>query len=704
MGSRCRSSQHLARFERLDSHRDRDRHPDLRFGTEPFSAAPADSEGFFPLPAQNGALVGVWEIVNADTTTIERVSIEIRATYPPNLNWAARPETSLAPGRLDSGSPIPSFSVAGGTSSNCNYTSRTDPSPIPCWGGKVQLIVDTTQGCGWSVTTRDLPPWAVAISGPHYQGSGTATLEVVANNGPPRAFHIGGLSLPFAQSGAGRPSFGPPVITSPAASQAIDTTAVTLSWQPVQSATGYSVAVTRGWSDFIVPLEITSSVSAPATSTVISLRPSPAMYRARVRACIGGYSDSQCGPFAIRDFRVVEGAKPQGSVNITAPVQGQALTSSTNQFSWDPVPGATWYKVRLSPAATNDLVRVDAPSASTILTLKSGNYVLRVAPCATACAIESVQTFSVVLPPVPTAAPVVSSHQITNGNLLDVTWTAVPTADLYQIQIVQPNTGPGGGALTVAARQLSTTSTQLAVPSGPASILVSACNGNGCGPFSLPVPIQPPGPNPAAPVIGTPMAGVTTTGPSVLFTWNRVPGDNGTNTIYRLYVADLARSGTAADVYTTSNFAAVQLTSDGRRYDAVVVANPGTPNERQGPPSGFQVTGQNPLSPTLGSPGHNSSVRSGMVRLGWSPFETYAPFTYFVTSTNGAVSYGGLAVGTFVELPLPAINGQPTPYSAVTRACTLPNDFSCLLNSDSLWGPWSNAAGGSGVTNFTVLP
>ncbi len=43
------------------------------------------------------------------------------------------------------------------------------------------------------------------------------------------------------------------------------------------------------------------------------------------------------------------------------------------------------------------------------------------------------------------------------------------------------------------------------------------------------------------------MAGAWVTGPTVLFTWNRVPGDTGSNTTYRLYVADLATSGTAAE-------------------------------------------------------------------------------------------------------------------------------------------------------------
>lgn len=359
-------------------------------------------------------------------------------------------------------------------------------------------------------------------------------------------------------------------------------------------------------------------------------------------------------------------------------------------------------------------VRVEAPLTSTILTLPSGLYWITVKACDQSClGLYYPVHFRIDLPPVPATAPVITQSAVTLGNRLDVSWSPVPNADLYRVHVVQPGAGPGGGALTIAGRQVSTTSAQLSVPSGPASVIVAACTGDGCGPFSPAIPIQPSGPSPAAPVIGTPMAGTVTNGPTVLFTWSRVPGDNGSNTTYRLYVADLSLFATAADVFTSQNFAAVQLQTDGRRYDALVVANPGQPNQVQGPPSGFQVAGTPPFAPTLASPAYGGNARQGLVRLTWSPFgpQPYPfpkPVQFYVAAVNGGYSASGTAEGTFVELYLPVLNGQPTPYSAVIRSCQASDVerrwYNCRADSEAFWGPWSNSPGGPGVTNFTLLP
>lgn len=671
-------------------------------GVEPFAEAPLQSDGFAELTVNGGQAFAIWEIVNSDPVAIEDLQIEVLARYPPS-SPPILVEAFLGPARPENSTPVPAFAIPGGTGKNCSYSTRALPNTIPATGGLVEVDVETSPGCGWTPSLSPTSWIRFASSRGYFQGKGLARFVADENPGAARSatVSIQGQQVTLTQGGAGAP-LPVPLITSPSEAQTVVSSAVTLSWQAVPGATGYSVWVTGPRGD-------AANAAVPSNSNSVAVSLPVGQYRARVRACSGGYSDDRCGPYAQRNFNVWLGLGPAGSVTILWPSSSAELTASTNEFRWQGVPGATWYRVsitdRFRPVAA---VRVDAPATSTILTLPSSYYQLEVSPCALVCSdARNATIFSIRLPAIPSTSPVVTRADVTGGNQLDVAWNPVPNADLYQIQVVQPNTGPGGGALTVAARQVSATSLRLGVPAGPASVLVAACNGDGCGPFSIPAPINPSGPNPSLPTIGTPMAGVLTQGPTVLFSWNRVAGDNGTNTTYRLYVADLSRSVTAADVYTPANFAAVQLQTDGRRYDAVVIANPGSPSQAVGPPTGFQLNGSSPFAPTLVSPGHDSSVPQGVVRLGWGPFSG-GPFHYFVTAAGGNPSFSGMAAGSFIELPLHAVNGQPTRYSAVIRACSLDDYASlwanCRAASDFYWNAWSNSAGGSGVTNFTVLP
>jgi hypothetical protein len=294
---------------------------------------------------------------------------------------------------------------------------------------------------------------------------------------------------------------------------------------------------------------------------------------------------------------------------------------------------------------------------------------------------------------------VINSAVVSGGNSLAVSWSAVVHADLYRIQVIQPNSGPGGGALTVAARQVSATSVALPVPAGGASILVWGCNGDGCGPSSSPVAINPAGPNPSVPNLGTPLGGSQVTGPTVIFSWNRIPGDNGSNTVYRLYVGDLSRNAAALDVYTTSNYYGANFKAGGTRYDAVVFANPG-PSQVQGPAQGFIVHGQSGQGPTMTSQGYGSTVVQGNVTMAWTPVPGAGLYQYYV-SRNGA-AFQGVTPGLGVHVPLAAVNNSPTAYGGVARACL--SGSTCQATSDTGWGPWSNQSGGGGPTQFTVTP
>ncbi len=104
----------------------------------------------------------------------------------------------------------------------------------------------------------------------------------------------------FKISGAIEPG-GPlaaPVITSPTANLVSSTTRVSLKWNSVAAAGGYGLAVIDD-TDGFVAYEGTSTSS---TSVLVDLPVGG--YTFGVRACSGGFSDANCGPFATVDFTV----------------------------------------------------------------------------------------------------------------------------------------------------------------------------------------------------------------------------------------------------------------------------------------------------------------------------------------------------------------------------------------------------------------
>jgi hypothetical protein len=198
------------------------------------------------------------------------------------------------------------------------------------------------------------------------------------------------------------------------------------------------------------------------------------------------------------------------------------------------------------------------------------------------------------------------------------------------------------------------------------------------------------------------MAGTVADGPGVLLTWNRVPGDDGSNTWYRLFVQDLSRQATALDVYTRENYHAAYFKAEASRYDARVVSNPGQGSEAAGPPQGFSVGGASATAPTMVSPAHHGVVSSGNVQLGWSPVPGATLYEYYVAPTGapwGRSSARGVTPGLLVQVPLAGTGGGS--YSGIVRAC--PAGATCTPWSDSGWGPWSIVAG-PGVTVFEVTP
>ncbi len=493
-------------------------------------------------------------------------------------------------------------------------------------------------------------------------------------------------------------------VLTPADGQIVGVQNVTFSWTSDAAASGYDLRVVRagdGQAVFTGQL-----LGANSTSTVINL-PTGA-FQFQVAVCTGSQLES-CGNYIVRNFTVQPVPAP-GIPQIVFPTAGAVLTTSTHELRWTAVTAATLYELTLRniTAGTVDLFHtVLPPSLNTVFSMRGGQYSMEVRACNVLCSAPATVSFTVQLPPVPTAAPAVSGCTVTNDtgqNRLDCNWSAISGADLYILRVVQPPpAGPGGGALTVASRQVSATTASVLVPNGNAVVFVQACNGDGCGPNSPGTGVNPAFGNPAIPLIGEPVSGLTVDGPTVLFTWNRIPGDTGSGVTYRVYVQDFARQQPALDVLTTQNFWAAQFAA-GRRYDALIIAQPLTASPVVGQAQGFTTRGNSPFAPTLVQPQHQGSLRQGNVRLGWTPLPGAQLYQYYISRQGSAAAAAtGVTTGLEVQVPLTAVGGQNTSHTGIVRVCQF-GSATCTASSETGWGPWSNTAGGTGVTNFTITP
>ena len=198
------------------------------------------------------------------------------------------------------------------------------------------------------------------------------------------------------------------------------------------------------------------------------------------------------------------------------------------------------------------------------------------------------------------------------------------------------------------------------------------------------------------------MAGTVVSGPSLLLTWNRVPGDNGTNTWYRLYVQDLSRQSAALDVYTQNNFYGAYVQGGGGAVRRAGDLEPGLAEPGGGPGAGVQRVGSERDGTDDGVTGaqqhgdageHAAGVDAGargdavrVLRGGAGSGDRDGE------RSDAGASGAGAADG----------ERRGTVYNGIVRAC--PAGATCQPGLDTGWGPWSNAPGGPGVTNFTVTP
>lgn len=115
------------------------------------------------------------------------------------------------------------------------------------------------------------------------------------------------------------------------------------------------------------------------------------------------------------------------------------------------------------------------------------------------------------------------------------------------------------------------------------------------------------------------MAGTVVAGLGVLFAWNRVPGDNGSNTLYRLFVQGPVAPSDGSGRPPNEQLLFGLLQGGGGSVRRSGGLEPWSTEPGHGFVAGIQVAGPSATAPTMVSPAHNSTVSSGNIQLGWSP-------------------------------------------------------------------------------------
>ncbi|MFN7926153.1 MAG: hypothetical protein U0Q16_39005 [Bryobacteraceae bacterium] len=414
------------------------------------------------------------------------------------------------------------------------------------------------------------------------------------------------------------------------------------------------------------------------------------------------------------------------SQTLISPVNNSTITNSLVVFQWSPAPATgEFYQFRITNSVTSvpELIFQATQGTNAVYTMRSGPYRLELRKCSPTCSTVSTTLFTVANRPAPGVAPTSASCQVLNENSqnrVNCSWAAVSQGDFYLAHVVQPNTGPGGGALTVAAQQAGPNSTSFLVPNGRALVVIQSCTGDGCGPVSTAFEINPAFGNPVVPILSAPISGTTidsgAAAPGVFFAWNRVAGDPGDGSYrYHLYVLDFSRNGAALDVFTSNNFYAAYL-NPMTRYDAIVAAI-GPQSAVLGPAIPFLVRGRPPNAPSIV---YSDVIAGGPDRsLMWTPVpdangETANQvYQWRVTraQTGGLVRLGLSAPGvtgaildgrqTIPDTAFCQAGRRPPTtesYFAAVRVCM--NGSSCSPQLNDGWGPWSGDPGAEGAATY----
>lgn len=354
--------------------------------------------------------------------------------------------------------------------------------------------------------------------------------------------------------------------------------AVSLSWGPVNGATVY----TGGITDLAAGADA-ATINTSGTSTTATLSPGK-QYRWYLYACNSAGCSASSAMYYFQTPAPLPSipATPTTLTPGSAASPGPTLSGSAVSLSWNAVSGATRYVGGITDISTgSDVATIDTTSTTTSATLAPGKqYRWYLFACNSAgCSSSSVfyyfqtPTLAPTIPVTPTSltpgspgspGPTLSSTAVA------VSWNAIAGATRY----IGGITDIGAGHDVVTIDTTGTSASATLNPSKQYRWYVFACNSGGCSSSSALYYFQTPA---AASVIPGPPTGLTpgstsSPGPTlssraVSVSWTAVSGAT-------LYIGGITDIGAGKDVATinTSGTSAVATLSSGRPYRWYVYA------------------------------------------------------------------------------------------------------------------------------------
>ncbi|MCC4596063.1 RHS repeat protein [Xanthomonas campestris pv. phormiicola] len=257
-----------------------------------------------------------------------------------------------------------------------------------------------------------------------------------------------------------------PALSTPSANS---TGSYTVSWTSVAASTSYPLEESSNggtsWSQIYSANDTTKVISGKGSGT----------YTYRVRACNAG----GCSAYSNVGTTVVQ-LPPASAPSLSAPASN---ATGSYSVSWNAVASATSYQLDESGNGGSSWSQIyNASGTSTAISGKgNGAYAYRVRACNNSgcSAYSATATTTVALPP--SATPNLSAPASSANGSYSVSWSSVATASSYQLE----ESGNGGSSWSEIYNAGGTSAAISGKGNGSYAYRVRACNGSGCGAYSV---------------------------------------------------------------------------------------------------------------------------------------------------------------------------------------------------------------------------
>jgi uncharacterized protein YegP (UPF0339 family) len=481
-----------------------------------------------------------------------------------------------------------------------------------------------------------------------------------------------------------------PVLIAPAAGASVDGSMVSFQWGAVTGATRYQLEISKASDGTIFR---TVDLGNVTSITEYAFANDGAQYRWRVRAG----SSTQWGAWSLHRTFTNGAALPAPTLG--SPANNAALDSTSVNFQWSAVTGATRYQLEVIRVSDGFLFK-NVELGNTTSASQSGfpndgtEYRWRVRAGNTHAwgAWTAYRYFSsgVVLP-APTLSSPANNSELSSSSVL-FRWNAVSGATKYQLEVLR-------GTETAPFKDVTVGNITMSEQFGflrdgtQYRWRVRAGNNTGWGAWSGYFTLTS-GSIPVAPTLLSPANDAIVPGFQISFQWNAVTGANK----YELEVVDKSNSAyvTKSILGDVTSSLERGFPNDASNYKWRVRAGS---SEGWGPWSDYRnfTNGNPPTGPVLTYPRNNEVITGDRVTFEWDPAPGASRYELLIQyDTAGGTEYRRVMVG----------------YVHATRQTDFPNDgsnfrWSVRSGNANGWGefttPFRKFTNGSPFTAPTLI-